>query len=185
MKNRVALLAASVLVLALPAFAQRPEDRRPNEQRGEEQQREHGPNAPRANQGRIPDPPHAANPALLLPSRIAAKAGASTPCLTCTTISGMATTNRTTSAITWTIRLNMGISNTSVSLTVTKSNDSTVIAVFSGFPVAFRFRSPRGTGTSLPAGAGTATVMTLSCMKTPTMMAGICSTAFTPANTFT
>jgi hypothetical protein len=65
------------------------------------------------------------------------------------------------------------------------TNDSTVIAVFSGFPVAFRFRSPRGTGTSLPAGAGTATVMTLSCMKTPTMMAGICSTAFTPANTFT
>jgi hypothetical protein len=58
MKNRVALLAASVLLLALPAFAQRPEDRRPSEQRGEEKhEREHGPNAPRANQGRIPDPP--------------------------------------------------------------------------------------------------------------------------------
>jgi len=58
MKNRVALLAASALLLALPAFAQRPEDRRPNEQRGEEKHdHERGPNAPRANQGRIPDPP--------------------------------------------------------------------------------------------------------------------------------
>lgn len=36
MKNRAVLLAASVLFLAVPAFAQRPEDRRPNEQRGEE-----------------------------------------------------------------------------------------------------------------------------------------------------
>ena len=56
MKNRAALLAASVLLLAVPAFAQRPEDRRPNEQR-EEKHDEHGPNAPRANHGRIPDPP--------------------------------------------------------------------------------------------------------------------------------
>src|SRR5207302_10052804 len=59
MKNRAVLLAASVLFLAVPAFAQRPEDRRPNEQRGEEKHDEHGPNAPRANQGRIPDPPPA------------------------------------------------------------------------------------------------------------------------------
>ena len=44
MKNRAALWAAS-------------EDRRPNEQRCEERHDEHGPNAPHANQGRIPDPP--------------------------------------------------------------------------------------------------------------------------------
>ncbi len=80
MKNRAVLLAASVLFFAVPAFAQRPEDRRPNEQRGEEKHDEHGPNAPRANQGRIPDPPSAANHAPPLPSRTARKAGASTPC---------------------------------------------------------------------------------------------------------
>ena len=57
MKNRAALWAASVLLLSVPAFAQRPEDRRPNEQRCEERHDEHGPHAPRANQGRIPDPP--------------------------------------------------------------------------------------------------------------------------------
>lgn len=55
MKNRIALLTACVL-LAVPAFGQRPEDRRPNEQRGEERHEAHG-NAPRANHGRIPDPP--------------------------------------------------------------------------------------------------------------------------------
>ena len=57
MKNHAALLAASVLLLAVPAFAQRPEDRRQNDQRGQEKPEEHGPNAPRANHGRVPDPP--------------------------------------------------------------------------------------------------------------------------------
>ena len=69
MKTHAALLAASVLFLAVPAFAQRPEERRPNEQREEEKRdHEHGPNAPRANHGRIPDPPGAANHAPLLPN---------------------------------------------------------------------------------------------------------------------
>ena len=57
MKNQAALLAASVLFLAVPSLAQRPEDRRQNEQRGEEKHEERGPNAPRANHGKIPDPP--------------------------------------------------------------------------------------------------------------------------------
>jgi hypothetical protein len=80
MKNRAALLAASVLFLSVPAFAQRPEDRRPNEQRGEEKHDEHGPNAPRANQGRIPNPPQHRESRSALPSRSARKAGASTTC---------------------------------------------------------------------------------------------------------
>jgi len=82
MKNRAALLVDSVLFLAVPALAQRPEDRRPNEQRGEEQHDEHGPNAPRANHGRIPDPPSTASHAPPLPSRIAGKPGTSTTCRT-------------------------------------------------------------------------------------------------------
>ncbi|HYL84061.1 MAG TPA: hypothetical protein VE263_07500 [Candidatus Angelobacter sp.] len=53
MKNRIALLAASIL-LAVPVFAQRNEQR--NEQHGE-QRPSHEPNGPRANQGRIPQPP--------------------------------------------------------------------------------------------------------------------------------
>ena len=57
MKNCAALLTASLLLLAVPAFAQRPEDRRPDEQKSEQKHDEHGPNAPRANHGRIPDPP--------------------------------------------------------------------------------------------------------------------------------
>ena len=82
MKNRAALLAASALVLAVPALAQRPEDRRPNEQRGEEKHEEHGPNMPRANHGRIPDPPSVAPHPPHLPSRIAGKPGTSTTCRT-------------------------------------------------------------------------------------------------------
>ena len=57
MKNCVALPAASIL-LAFPAFAQRNEPQR-EEKHGE---REHGPNAPRANQGRIPAPPQHREP---------------------------------------------------------------------------------------------------------------------------
>ena len=57
MKNCAVLLAASVLLLAVPVLAQRPGDNRPTEQKGEEKHDEHGPNAPRANHGKIPDPP--------------------------------------------------------------------------------------------------------------------------------
>ena len=82
MKIRAALLAASVLYLAVPALARRPEDRRPNEQRGEEKHDEHGPHAPRANQDASPIPPSTANHAPPLSSRIAGKPGTSTTCRT-------------------------------------------------------------------------------------------------------
>ena len=62
MRNRIAPLSAFFLLAAIPCFAQRPEDRRPNEQRGEERHGEHGPNAPRANQGRIPEAPQRREP---------------------------------------------------------------------------------------------------------------------------
>src|SRR5215469_640080 len=81
-KNRAALLAASALSLAVPAFAQRPEDRRPNEQRGEEKHEEHGPNAPRANHGAYAIPPGVAPHPPHLPSRTAGKPGTSTTCRT-------------------------------------------------------------------------------------------------------
>ncbi len=80
MKNRAVLLAASVLFLAVPAFAQRPEDRRPNEQRGEENTMSTDRMRLAPIKGASPIPPSAANHAPPLPSRTARKAGASTPC---------------------------------------------------------------------------------------------------------
>ena len=54
MKIRIALAVVLTLALALPVLAQHPEGER---REGERRAAEPGPNRPRANQGRIPDPP--------------------------------------------------------------------------------------------------------------------------------
>lgn len=54
MKNRAALLTAFALIATAPAFAQRPESRGESKQEAHSQRE---PNAPRANQGRVPEAP--------------------------------------------------------------------------------------------------------------------------------
>jgi hypothetical protein len=58
MRTRAAFLAASVLLVTLPALSHRPAER-PRAQHQGEQKAEREPNAPRANQGHLPPaPPH-------------------------------------------------------------------------------------------------------------------------------
>ena len=179
MKNRAALLAASVLFLAVPAFAQRPEDRRPNEQRGEEKHEKHGQNAPRANHGRIPDPPQRRASPSAPPEQDRRQAGHVN---------------------------NLPHVNNDHWYGHDKPNDRRYhadhpfehghfehfgpsyryrVERFDADRHSFRFRSLPGTGRLRRTGAGAATATTLWFTKTPIMTAGICYTTFIRAGTFT
>lgn len=155
MRNRVVALSAFFLFAAIPAFAQRPEDRRPNDQRGEERHGGHGPSAPRANQGRIPEAPQRHDPHAT-PEQDRREAGASIISRMSIMTIGTVTTARTISAITWTIPSSTVISNTLGLPTGTESNVSIATAIFSGSAVASRFKLLRGTGAWQRTGAGIA-----------------------------
>lgn len=166
MKFRFAAPLALALLVTVPVFARRPEERH---------------EGLRANHGRIPQGPPPEREMRAKPeverhdSRVNSVPHVNND-------HWSVTTARTTDAMLSHTPLNTDISNTSVLLIAIARSALIATAIASGFQVASISKLPIGIGIWLRIGAGTA--VTISRFTTiQIMLAGICSTTSTPAAT--